>query len=71
MTWRRRRTGGKHDEEHERDGDDEGTDDEGGMEPEASTTLWRPHIPHPQMKAWKGKGKATEKGKGKGKGKMY
>ena len=56
--------GGKHDEEHERDGDDEG-----GAEPEVSTTPWRPCVPHPRMKAWKGKGKATEKGKGKGK--MY
>ena len=68
--------GGKHDKERERDGDDEeedgddeGVDDEGGAEPEASTTLWRPRIPRPRMKAWKGKGKATEKGKGKGK--MY
>ena len=68
--------GGKHDEERERDGDDEeedgddeGVDDEGGVEPEVSTTPWRPHVPRPRMKAWKGKGKATEKGKGKGK--MY
>ena len=57
--------GGKYDEERERDGDDEGADDEGGAGPEASTTLWQPHVPHPRMKAWKGKGKATEKGKGK------
>ena len=64
--------GGKHDKECERDGDDEkedgdeeGTDDEGGAEPEASMTPWRPRIPCPQMKAWKGKGKPTEKGKGK------
>ena len=64
--------GGKHDEECERDGDDEeeggdeeGADDEGGAEPEVSTTLWRPCVLCPQMKAWKGKGKATEKGKGK------
>ena len=63
--------GGKHDEERERDGDDEeeGGDDEGGAEPEASTTPWRPRVPRPRMKAWKGKGKATEKGKGKEK--MY
>ena len=63
--------GGKHDKVHERDGDDkeEDGDDEGGVEPEASTTLWQPHVPRPRMKAWKGKGKATEKGKGKGK--MY
>ena len=58
--------GGKHDEERERDGDDEG-----GAEPDASTTPWQPRVPRPRMKAWKGKGKATEKGKGKGKGKMY
>ena len=68
--------GGKHDEECERDGDDEeeggdeeGADDEGGVEPEASTAPWRPRVPRPRMKAWKGKGKATEKGKGKEK--MY
>ena len=71
--------GGKYDEERERDGDDkererdgddkeEGGDDKGAG-PEASMTPWRPRVPCPRMKAWKGKGKATEKGKGKGK--MY
>ena len=64
---------GADDEEEEEE--EEGADDEGGAEPEASTVPWRPRVPHPKMKVWKGKGKAVEKGegkgKGKGKGKMY
>ena len=61
--------GGGDDEEEDRE--EKGADDKGGAEPEASTALWWPHIPHPKMKVWKDKGKVVEKGKGKGKGKMY
>ena len=44
-------------DDKEEDRDEEGAGDEGGAEPEASTTPWRPRVLRPRMKAWKGKGK--------------
>ena len=60
--------GGGDDEEEDKE--EKGVDDEGGAEPEASTAPWRPRVPRPKMKVWKGKGKAVESGrKGKAKAK--